>query len=115
MAEGERYVLDFLLAEGEQGWHARCLEYDFVTQADTLQDLYYEIQRTVIGHLTISWHSGRPPFEGLTRAAREYWDLFEQSNLTLRPREFAIHAIPEAVRAALPTPELRELRVATVS
>ena len=29
----ERLELNFLLLEGEHGWSARCLEYDFVTQA----------------------------------------------------------------------------------
>jgi hypothetical protein len=68
--------LNFLLTEGEHGWWARCLEYDFVTQADTLNDLYDEIQRTVVGHVVISAQEGHRPLQQerrLERATVENW------------------------------------------
>ena len=105
------YALDFLLVEGEEGWHARCLEYDFVTQADTLKDLYYEIERTVVGHLGISSQLKRPPFEGLAPADQKYWKMFEKAELILRPRTPQIGAIAPDV----PPHELRELRVAVLT
>jgi hypothetical protein len=112
VAAEERLVLNFLLTEGEHGWCARCLEYDFVTQADTLHEVYYEIQRTVVGHLEISSQLGQPPFEGLRRAGQEHWEAFERSALSIKPIEFIVRAIPGAVQRQHPIPELRELRVA---
>lgn len=108
---GDRYVLNFLLVEGEHGWHARCLEYDFVTQADTLQELYYEIERTVVGHLTIGRQAGHRPFAGLNRAASEYWRQFERSRLSVRPRE----AIVLVHDQDIPAHELQDLRIAEVT
>jgi hypothetical protein len=105
------YALDFLLVEGGEGWYARCLEYDFVTQADTLEGLYHEIQRTVSGHLGISSQLGRPPFEGLAPADRKCWEMFEKAELVLRPRTARVGA----TAPNLPPHELRELRVAVLT
>jgi hypothetical protein len=97
--------LNFLVTRVKEGWCARCLEYDFVTQADTLNDLYAEIQRTVLGHVMISRQSGERPFHGLKKAAKEYWDQFERSSLEVRP-------VPSrSGRTTLHPIELRELRV----
>jgi hypothetical protein len=109
---GER--LNFLLTEGEHGWWARCLEHDFVTQADTLNDLYYEIRRTVVGHIVISQQSGHAPFAGLGPAAPEFWSQFRASALRIQPREDHIQIrISEPI--VRPTPEVHELRVAGVA
>ena len=109
-----RYVLNFLLVEGERDWCARCLEYDFVTQAATLQGLLYELPRTVIGHLLISHRTGRRPFEGLQRAAPRYRRMFRRSRVKVQaPTRWK--AIPRARARNIPTPELNELRVAEVN
>ncbi len=110
----ERVELNFLLIEGGHGWSARCLEYDFVTQAETLGDLAFEIQRTVVGHIAVGAELGRRPFQGLKRAADEHWELFKRSPLKLQPTEVTVRAISHAARN-LPAPELKELRVAAVS
>jgi hypothetical protein len=109
---GERYGLNFLLVEGEHGWYARCLEYDFVTQADTLNDLYYEIERTVVGLLMISAETGDQPFAGLSRAAEEYWEQFRQSPLSVRPRDVVVL---RGTHREIPAHTLEDLRVATVT
>ena len=97
----------FLLFEHKDGWSAQCLEYDFATQAETLSDLYYEIERALAGHITVSVKLGSRPFEGLGRAPQKYWDLFDRAPLKLEPpREIRVKALgklPEEV----PTTELR--------
>lgn len=100
--------LNFLVTRVKEGWCARCLEYDFVTQADTLDDLYAEIQRTVRGHIVISRESGERPFHGLKRAAKEYWDQFERSSLEVR------RISNRSGRTTPPSIELHELRVVEV-
>src|SRR3989442_15120177 len=104
----ERVELNFLLIEGEHGWSARCLEYDFVTQAETLGDLAFEIQRTVVGHIAICADHGLSPFQGLKRDADAHWDLFKRSPLELHPTEVTVRAIYHAARN-LPGTALKEL------
>ncbi len=103
--------LNFLLTEGESGWYARCLEYDFVAQATTLVDLIHEIQRTVIGRLVIGAEQGIDPFAGLRRADDRYWEMFRKSSTRVTADkimfEIRRHGAPQ-----MPMPELRELRVA---
>jgi hypothetical protein len=113
---GERYALNFPLVEGAHGWHARCLEYsleyDFVTQAASLNDLYYEIERTVVGHLTISTETGGQPFAGFRRAPEEYWEQFRRSPLSVRPGEVVV---PRGTRGEIPAHSLEDLRIAAVT
>src|SRR6266508_3783866 len=94
----------FLLFEHKDGWSAQCLEYDFATRAETLSDLYYEIQRALAGHITVSV---KRPFEGLGRAPQKYWDLFDRAPLKLEPpREIRIKAF-EKLPTEVPATELR--------
>jgi hypothetical protein len=103
--------LNFLLTEGESGWYARCLEYDFVTQAATLVALIYEIQRTLIGRLMIGAQQGIDPFFGLRRADDRYWEMFRKSSTSIKTEKIVLevrqHGAPQ-----MPAPELRELRIA---
>jgi len=105
-------VLNFLLTEGEHGWYARCLEFDFVTQADTLMALLFEIQRTVIGRLIIAKQQGTAPFGDLKRADERYWELFRKSSTSVSTQKIALEVRYESGAPPLPTPELRELRIA---
>ena len=61
--------------EGEF-WVAQCLEYDIATQAKSLRDLQYELQRTLVGHIVASNEAGQQPFEKLAPAPKPYWDMF---------------------------------------
>jgi len=97
----------FLLFEHKDGWSAQCLEYDFATQAETLSDLYYEIERALAGHIAVSAKLGSRPFEGLVRAPQKYWDMFDRAPLKLEPpREIRIRALEE-LPDEVPTTELR--------
>lgn len=106
----EKAKLNFLLMEKPGGWVARCLEHNFVTQADTLNDLYYEIQRTIVGHLAISLEQGHRPFEGMTRAPAEFWEMYSRSALRVEPTRAEIE-FNVLLRAPLEAPE-PELRIA---
>jgi len=104
---GPRYSLNFLLTKEKEGWCARCLEYDFVTQADTLDELYREIERTVVGHFVIGQESGLAPFHGLKRAAKKYWDQFANAHTRVSP--------VSGYGPRLDAIELHELRFAEVT
>lgn len=104
-----QYRLNFLLTEGEHGWTGRCLEYHFITQADTLNDLMFELQRTMVGHLVVSHMQGIEPFEGLSRAPEPFWEQFHRSMAVLKLREQASLSVPEM---ELPPHEVDEMRIA---
>ena len=64
---------------------AHSLEYDFATQAKTLDALRYAIERMIVGHIAISLANGLKPFKNERRAPKKYWTLFERSKIALPP------------------------------
>ncbi len=57
-------------------WVAQCLEYDLTAQANSLKDLQYELQRTLIGHILAATEADQVPFERLAPAPKRYWEMF---------------------------------------
>jgi hypothetical protein len=103
------YKISAILFEREDAWVAQCLEYDITAQADSLPNLYYELERVLVGHIVISEENGEEPFELLPAAPQEYWQMFDASKIKLNtdPLPFRLPRF-----AKQPPPELRELRVA---
>lgn len=62
---------------------ARCLEYDFVVQAKTLQQLSRALQLFIVGHIAVRLRHKQRPFHDLRRAPEKYWAMFRRSRLTL--------------------------------
>jgi predicted RNase H-like HicB family nuclease len=107
-------LLHFLVTERREGWLARCLDHDFVTQADTLEALSCEIQRAIAVHVFVAIREGREPFAGMPAASQKYWDIYERSGVVITPRtgRLTLHADPPVVEVLeeqidTPAPELR--------
>jgi hypothetical protein len=86
---------------------AQCLEYDIATQARTLPDLWYELQRIIVGHIATSLKLGKEPFAGVPPAPKKYWRMFERSKIPLVPPRMAfklrrrdVKIVPPLVRVA---------------
>ena len=90
--------------EGDS-WSAQCLEYDIATQASTLPDLYYEVERMLMGHVAVAAKLGREPFAGIGPAPKRYWDLYEHAALTVQGKRHPFLA-PNPCASSL-TPDLR--------
>jgi predicted RNase H-like HicB family nuclease len=84
---------------------AHCLEHNFATQAKTLEDLRYAIERMIVGHIAISLANGVKPFKNRRRAPAKYWDLFRRSKISLPPQSFGLRIKKSGV--SIPTPEIR--------
>ena len=96
--------LRFVVIQEGDWLSAQCLEYDIATQARTLEDLAYELQRMIVGHVATSKKLDKEPFEGLPRAPQKFWDMFERSKLPLSaPRISFKPSFPFKI----PAPELR--------
>jgi hypothetical protein len=64
-------------------WVAQCLEYDIATQARTLDDLLYELERIIAAHILGS--RGRTPFANLPRAPSVFWQMYEKAVTKVAP------------------------------
>jgi hypothetical protein len=91
--------------EGDS-WSAQCLEYDIATQAATLPDLYYEVERMLMGHLAVAAKLGREPFAGLGPAPQRYWDLYEQAALIVQGKRYPFRPSMGSVEPSI-TPDVR--------
>jgi hypothetical protein len=77
-------VRALVFQEGE--WlSAQCLEYDIATQARTLADLWYELQRIIAGHIATSLKDGKSHSPGVPPAPKKFWRMFERSKIPLAP------------------------------
>lgn len=92
--------------EDNCSWVAQCLEYDIATQAKSLKDLYYEIERILIGHMVVSAELGVKPFDNIPAAPQEFWDRYEGSKLRVEGDRLPFR-LPNTVAFPLPIPELR--------
>ena len=101
-----RHISAVLFQEGEQ-WVAQCLEYDIAAQAETLKELVeYELQRVLVGHISVSLETGRVPFENVPAAPREYWDLWNGGVEVADGRPIPFRAT-EDINVAQPETSLR--------
>jgi hypothetical protein len=83
-----------LLKRPSGGWVGRCLQFNFVTQADTIEHLRYEIDRAIVGYVVIGAQDGRTPFAGLEAAPSKYWDLFKGSTVALTNSKLDVESPP---------------------
>jgi hypothetical protein len=84
---------------------AHCLEYDFATQAKSLDALRLDLERMIVGHVAISLQHGLKPFANRRRAPERYWALFRRSKITLPQPRFGVRFKRRGVK--IPTPEIR--------
>ena len=80
----QAYKLRVLFIEEEGGWSAQVLEHDIATQADTLQELFYEVERILVSHVALADAEGRPPFNGIPPAREKYWEIFNNSQISIK-------------------------------
>jgi hypothetical protein len=100
------YKISAVLFQRGDWWVAQCLEYDIATQAKSLPDLRYELERVLVGHAVISARLGTQPFESLPAAPQQYWEMFDRSDLEIKPKRSPFR-VPGGLPHRVPTPKLR--------
>jgi hypothetical protein len=104
------FTISAVLYEQGGSWIAQCLEYDITTQAHSLPELQYELERVVFSHIIASLEEGRPPFEGLKGAPQRFWRMWEvgshieRKELSFRP------ATPTPLPPFVLKPKIGDLR-----
>lgn len=69
-------------SNGDQWYVAQVLEFDIATQAKSIDDITYEVQRMICAHILCSEQEGLDPF-AVPPAPKEYEDLYVASKQTL--------------------------------
>lgn len=96
-----------VLFEEEGWWVAQCLEYNVATQAKSLEDLRYELERILLGHLVVSAENATEPFQNLPPAPQRFWRMYESAQPIEPPADSSFHA-PEGLSGVkAPAVELR--------
>lgn len=70
--------------DGIEWWIAQCLEYDIATQARSLEDAFYDLERMLVARMVTGQELGVDPFAGLAPAPAECWEKFMQLNSGLK-------------------------------
>ena len=106
-----KYAIRAVVFQEGEWLCAQCLEYDFVVQAKTLQQLSRALQHFIVGHVTVRLRYKQRPFNDLPRAPEKYWAMFRRSRLKLPAPMFKLGALkangievaPPQVRVAAPS------------
>jgi hypothetical protein len=81
---GSGYNLSVLFIEEPRGWSAQVLDYDIATQAASLEELFYEVERILLAYIALAAEEKHAPFEGIPPAPKKYWEVFEKSPFVMR-------------------------------
>jgi hypothetical protein len=86
-------------------WFGQCLEHDIAAQAKTPQELPYQLERAIVGHMVIAVDNGLAAFKNVPPAPDRYWKMFARG-LDLKPLKDQKFRV-QGLSATPPQPELR--------
>ena len=78
-------------------WIAQGLEFDIAVSADAIDELQYQFERCVVGHIAASVRSGGEPLLDVPPAPQKFWDLHRDGReIELRPvSRFMVSEAPD--------------------
>ena len=68
-------------------WIAQCLEYDIVSQGNTIEQVLNRLSRNFAATIYVSEEQGKQPFEGIGEAPQKFWDMFEKATVIVGHEE----------------------------
>ncbi len=77
MKEPVKRSISALLFIEQGSWVGQILEYDIAAQGSKLDEVQYELMRTLMAHIALDVEAGREPLENLPPAPQHYWDMFK--------------------------------------
>lgn len=66
-------------------WVAQCLEYDFVSFAETRDELPRALMQQILAQINADLEDGHEPFFEFKPAPAKYWEMFEKVRLQSTP------------------------------
>lgn len=103
----ETYRFRVVVFREDDWWVAQCLEHDLATNARSLSDLVYEVERALVSQIAVNAGSDVDPFAGIPKAPRKYWKMFEEATVELTPRGHADQHFPVPEGGSRPTFQLK--------
>ncbi len=79
-----------LVEREEDFWLAQCIEHDLATQANTVNELYYEIELMISAHMAACKEVGIEPFR-VPPAPVDVLERFERAGLRVESNTRFIH------------------------
>jgi hypothetical protein len=106
--ESSAITFRVVMFKSGDSWVAQCLEHDIAAQAKTPQDVPYQLERAIVGHLAIAKHQVLVPFENVPKAPERYWKMFKSGLKVEAPKthRFKVKGFPRPVRPEFRLSEL---------
>jgi len=76
----DRITINAVVFRQDGLWVAQCLEYDFVSCAEELEDLPGELMEQIQVQMALEVEAGQQPFADFGRAPDKYWEMFERAS-----------------------------------
>src|SRR5271170_3676573 len=76
-----------VLLKADQGghWIAQALEVDVAAQGRNLAEAKSAFVKTILGHIVLALKKNRVPFEGIGKAPKSFWNLFDKGEELSNP------------------------------
>lgn len=97
---GARDTIHAVAFQHGDHWVAQCLDYDIATQAGSLNDLVYEVERIIVAHLLLA-KKDEDPFADIPKAPQRFWEMYQHASTRLTPVQPADLPIPPDQRPSL--------------
>lgn len=76
----DRITINAVVFREDGFWIAQCLEYDFVSCAEELEDLPSELMEQIQVQMTLDLEAGHQPFADFGKAPDKYWEMFKRAS-----------------------------------
>ena len=77
-----------LLIQDNNSWSIQCLEYDVAAQGETIEEAEDAFEKTFLGQIFLDIHENKEPLEGIEKAPKVFWDMFDKAEQPKDPRRF---------------------------
>ncbi|MGH7038502.1 MAG: type II toxin-antitoxin system HicB family antitoxin [Stellaceae bacterium] len=81
-------------------WIAQCLEYDIVSQGETIQDVQDRLTQNIAATLSVYADNGKNSLEDIPPAPKKFWEMFERATVRVSGRK-------RPMRSPRPLPPIR--------
>lgn len=78
-------LINAVVFQGSGFWIAHCLEYNFVSFAETRDELPHVLMKCIVAQIKGDLEAGHEPFFGFKPAPAKYWEMFEEAKLQSQP------------------------------
>jgi hypothetical protein len=101
------FSLNAVLYKEGDWWVAQCVDHDIATQARTVDQLYGEYERLIVGHIVASMAAGTQPFANTPKPPTHFRRMFESAKVVVMRPELEFVLPPELAAQHIQPPQLK--------